>query len=140
MKRIEGQTRRAAHPFLLIVAVLVSGCSAFWTTAPIGADRFVEARFLVPLEDNHGVAFEASRFEWLEEELAQRFGGYTLEGEFDGGWRDDKRLIKERSRRYLVAIQRSRVSELLQFLRLVKKEFHQKSLYVSFTHGEVVFL
>lgn len=130
-------------PPLLLLAVFASagaGCSLFGPRALRQADAFVEVRFLVPLEDNRGVAFDDSRFEWLEDRLAERFGGYTVEGVFPGAWHDGRRVVRETSRRYLVAVPEERVDELIGFLHDVKREFHQESLYVSVIRGAVMFL
>jgi hypothetical protein len=125
---------------LAIALSLAAGCSTPDARIDLEARRFVEGRFLVPIKDNQGNAFDESRFEWLETQLARQFGGYTLEGIFPGGWHDGRRLLKEESRRYVVALERQRIRELLTFLRQVKKEFRQESLYVSFTEGRVFFL
>jgi len=108
--------------------------------APAAPDRHVEVRFLIPVADAVGTPFDASRFRWLEEELTGRFGGFTYEGLFRGAYRDRARMVEENSRRYVVALRQSALPELLRFLEKVKTEFKQKTLYVSISQGEVLFL
>lgn len=126
---------------LVAVVVLSDGCSLVGRRPAADDDAtYIEARFLIPIVSNSGSAFEKSRFQWVEDELTRRFGGYTLEGVFEGAYLDNGRIVREKSRRYLVAVPRDRLDELKEFLREVKSRFGQKSLYVSIAESQALFL
>ncbi|MCX7049230.1 MAG: hypothetical protein NTX50_27560 [Candidatus Sumerlaeota bacterium] len=124
---------------LLLVLLAAAGCSVkdMGGKAP---DSYVEARFLLPIKDNQGAPFEESRFQWLEQDMARKFGGYTYEGLYKGAYYDGKVTQFETSRRYVIAVRKSRMNELKNYLMKIKKEFGQKSLYLSISQGEVMFL
>ena len=117
-----------------------TGCSSSLWVSLTGGDRIVEARFLLPIKDNKGVAFAESRFTWLEEEMTRRFGGFTYEGLFPGAYYDKHSIMRDTSRRYRIAVPKWRLEELERFLRKVKTDFGQQSLYFSVTEGQVLFL
>jgi len=134
---------RQVAPLMILAAMLAAayGCMPPPRRQPSGAPvPTIEARFLLPEQDNLGRPFDPELFKWVEDDLARRFGGWTYEGLFPGGWNDGRRIVREQSRRYLIAIDRAKVDELKTFLKQVKERFHQKSLYLSFTQCEVVYL
>ena len=131
--------RDSAAGLAFVLLIAAAGC-ARPQLAPKEPDNYVEIRFLIPIVDNQGTPFEENRFQWMEEEMAKKFGGYTYEGQFKGAYYDGKRIMNETSRRYVIAVRRSRLVEIKNFLLKVKKDFSQKSLYLSISKDEVVFL
>jgi hypothetical protein len=78
---------------------------------------------------------------WLEHEL-YIFGGGTRAPNLYPGWyldRDTGAQVRDRSRKYLVAESRARLSELRGLLRHACREFHQKCIYLSVA-GRVEFV
>jgi hypothetical protein len=98
--------------------------------------------FLIPLIDNEGQPFPASDWDWLQDELVVRFGGWTLDGRVEGAWKDSEsgQVYRDRSVRYVVVVAESAVSDLLSFLGEVKVHFRQLALYVERPVTEVTFL
>lgn len=98
--------------------------------------------FIVPLLSNEGQPFPASDWDWLQDQLVARFGGWTLDGKVEGAWRDEKsgQVFRDTSLRYVVVVQETEVSGLIAFLGDVKVRFSQLALYVERPQTEVIFL
>jgi hypothetical protein len=98
--------------------------------------------FIVPLLSNEGQPFPASDWDWLQDELVSRFGGWTLDGKVEGAWRDAEsgQIFRDSSLRYVVVVEENAVSDLLAFLGEVKVRFSQLALYVERPQTEVIFL
>jgi hypothetical protein len=98
--------------------------------------------FLIPLLNNAGQPFSASDWDWLQDQLVVRYGGWSLDGTVEGAWRDAQsgQVYRDRSARYVVVVSESEVSGLLSFLGEVKTHFEQLALYVECPVTEVTFL
>ncbi len=97
--------------------------------------------FLVPLLDNDSQPFPASDWDWMQDELVARYGGWTLDGHVEGAWRDDSgQVYRDRSVRYVVVVPETAVSGLFSFLGDIKARFRQLALYVEQPVTEVIFL
>mgnify|MGYP000530729165 CR=1 FL=1 len=125
---------------VILALILASGCWRAPLSLSSDASAMVETRFLLPVASNTGIPFEESRFEWLEEQLTRRFGGFTYEGEFRGGYYHKGKILRETSRRYVVAVRRAQLPELMRFLHEVKRDFKQEALYVVVSTAEVQML
>lgn len=124
-----------------LVAAAMAGCvppRRVPQPNPSSPARYLEARVFIPLADVGGHAFAESRFRWLEDQFAQRFGRWVNLGDFDTGSSDGRGSVRERTRRYLITIKDDDVEPFLSFLRQVKKEFHGRHLNVSFVEGVVM--
>jgi hypothetical protein len=78
---------------------------------------------------------------WLEDELLQ-FGGASRETAAIEGWYfdpDTGEQVRDRSRRYVVAVARNQVSRLRVLLRQACAVFRQKCIYLSVA-GDVEFV
>lgn len=93
----------------------------------------LKASFLIPLADNAGSPWARDRFEWLEEELLSQFGGWQIDAEVRGGWRNPEgRIFQERSLRYIVALEQDKLPGLRKFLaREVGEAFEQEAIYLE---------
>ena len=98
--------------------------------------------FLLPLIDNEGQPFSASDWDWIQDELVVRFGGWTLDGKVEGAWRDKEsgRVYRDASLRYVVVVEEPAVSSLFAFLGEAKARFRQLALLVESPVTEVTFL
>ena len=68
------------------------------------------------------------------------FGGYTLEGPFEGAWvADDGRVYEETSYRLEVLVPPERVSEARQLFTRVGKQLGQRAIYFEVREaGEII--
>ncbi|MBL4846040.1 MAG: hypothetical protein JKY65_10980 [Planctomycetes bacterium] len=110
--------------------------------------ELVECHFLVPLvRDGNRRPHQPSAWRFLQDSLFRRFGGRSgpeglyvairpTPGEYkshSGG------RVEDESRRYIVAVEESRVDELKRFLARVANTFDQEAIYLS-VRGRVVFV
>jgi hypothetical protein len=64
------------------------------------------------------------------------FGGYTLEGPFEGAWvADDGRVYEETSYRFEVLVPPERVSEAREVFTRMGKQFGQGAIYFEVRDG-----
>src|SRR5438128_8733427 len=68
------------------------------------------------------------------------FGGYTLEGPFEGSWvADDGRVYEETSYRLEVLVHANRVSEARELFIRLGKQFGQRAIYFEVRDaGEII--
>ena len=109
-------------------------------------ERIVECSFFVPTRRDanlsDGRPHGADTWEKLTDELFARFDGGTAAPDlYRGFYRDPDtgQRVDDESRRYLVAVPKSRVSEVRQLLADVCDWFQQKCIYLS-VGGEVEFV
>jgi hypothetical protein len=103
----------------------------------VARKRLVECSFLIPIRRDRGLSdgklHLTTTWAWLEEELCV-FGGATRAPDLYEGWYldpDTGQRVRDRSRRYLVAMPKARVAELRRLLRQVCVKFAQKCIYLS---------
>ena len=73
-------------------------------------------------------------WEWLDDELFDRFSGRTIApGLYDGFYRDADtgERVADASRKYVVAMTESQLEELRTLLAVVCVKFQQKCIYLS---------
>ncbi|MFQ5731192.1 MAG: hypothetical protein ACE5KM_04460 [Planctomycetaceae bacterium] len=108
--------------------------------------KYTECSFLIPIcgdanlsdGDPHPVEY----WEWLFDELFERFGGGTLApGMWEGFYTDPDSgtRVSDESRKYIVAILESELPSLRGFLAECCREFDQKCVYLSVA-GDVEFV
>lgn len=81
-------------------------------------------------------------WEWLDDELFDRFSGRTIApGLYDGFYRDPDtgERVADESRKYVVAMNESQLEELRALLSVVCVKFQQKCIYLSLA-GQVEFI
>jgi hypothetical protein len=107
--------------------------------------RLVECSFLIPIQRDEGLSDGGTHsrraWNWLENELMQ-FGGATRAGELYHGWYldpDTRRPVRDRSKKYLVALTREDVERLRSLLVKACVVFEQKCIYLSVA-GQVEFV
>jgi hypothetical protein len=105
----------------------------------------LECSFLIPIRRDgnlsDGRAHPARAWAWLEDRLCE-FGGATRATGLYEGWyldRDTGEPVKDRSRRYVVALPRGSLGVLRALLREACKVFRQKCIYLSVA-GHVEFV
>lgn len=109
------------------------------------ASTSIQTIFLLPLNEDviagNGENHPQSRWDWLESELCERFGGFTkLPGICEGKWVDSTgTVITDDSYQWLVAIPKSNLRKMRTFLKEVAFKFKQQCIYFSY-QGKVEFV
>jgi hypothetical protein len=111
----------------------------------VAAAALWECSFLIPIRRDailaDGKLHRRAAWAWLEGRLSA-FGGATRASGLYPGWYPDPQTgqrVDDRSRKYFVALPRSRVGELRALLREACGVFAQKCIYLSVA-GRVEFL
>ena len=107
---------------------------------------FVECAFLIPVVRDMNLAdgepHSAESWEWLTDELWDRFDGATIApGFYEGFYRDPDtgERVSDKSRKYIVAMSEDKVPRLKQLLAEVCGVFCQKCIYLNIA-GRVEFI
>ena len=110
------------------------------------APRQIECSFLIPIRRDadlsDGALHAMELWEWLNNELFDRFGGRTVApGLYDGFYRDPdtQERVADQSHKFIVAVSAVQLDELRALLAEVCVEFQQKCIYLSVA-GEVEFV
>ena len=100
--------------------------------------KLLECHFLIPIqrdsEISDGEPHEPATWQWLENELMDRFDGWRAEtAPHRGAWRSSKtgRISCDVCRCYLVAVVKNELKELRRFLQLACGTFAQQCIYLS---------
>jgi hypothetical protein len=106
----------------------------------------LECSFLIPIfrdgELSDGKVHKPWLWDWIEDELHVRFGGFTVApGRFRGSYTDPdtEERVSDESVRFTVAVTESRVDELRNLLSGACVIFQQKCIYLSIA-GQVEFI
>ena len=109
------------------------------------ATVLLECSFLIPVRRDRslsdGKPHQAKTWFWLEHELFV-FGGATRAPDLYEGWyldRDTGKSVRDRLRKYYVAVPRAQVGQLRGILREACRKFRQKCIYLSVA-GRVEFV
>jgi hypothetical protein len=110
------------------------------------AGNRLECSFLIPLKRDallsDGAEHRPEAWEWLDNELFDRFGGATkAPGEYHGFYRDPdtQQQVHDASLRFIVAVSEEDVDQLRQLLMAACVLFAQKCIYLSVA-GQVEFV
>ncbi len=108
--------------------------------------RALECSFFIPIRRDanlsDGEPHSAEIWEWLDEELFNRFrGGTAAPGLYDGFYRDPDTAerVSDESRKFQVAVSVPQVDDLRALLAEACIKFQQKCIYLSVA-GEVEFI
>lgn len=109
-------------------------------------DGLVECAFLIPIVRDanlsDGEPHTIVAWDWLTDELWERFGGATMApGYYEGFYRDPDtgERVSDKSSKFIVATGEDRLSELKQFLAEACNVFCQKCIYLNIA-GRVEFI
>jgi hypothetical protein len=94
----------------------------------------------VPTHRNDGSKIKQSERRAILTVVRDTFGGYTLEGPFEGAWvADDGRVYEETSYRLEVLVPPERVSEARELFTRIGKQLGQRAIYFEVRDaGEVI--
>lgn len=108
--------------------------------------KVVECSFFVPIRRDvnlsDGQLHSTELWEWLDDELFDRFSGRTIApGLYEGFYRDPDtgERVADESRKYVVALAENQLDELRSLLSAACVRFHQKCIYLS-AAGQVEFI
>lgn len=111
----------------------------------MASQALLECSFLIPVRRDRnlsdGKPHPAETWLWLDHELFV-FGGATRAPNLYPGWYldpDTGEQVRDRSRKYFVAVPRARLNELRGLLRQACGQFAQKCIYLSVA-GRVEFV
>lgn len=111
----------------------------------MAGQALLECGFLIPIRRDKnlsdGKPHPTKAWDWLEKELYY-FGGATRASEHYKGWYVDphtRKVVKDLSCKYLVAVQEAELDKLRALLRSACKVFQQKCIYLSIA-GRVEFI
>jgi len=92
----------------------------------------IRTLLLVPVRDNQGEPFPPPAWRALEERLFGLSRGYSIEGVAAGVWESDGRTFRDRSRRYIVAIERwAQFCDWIDIVRWARVHLRQEALYIE---------
>lgn len=99
----------------------------------------IETYFLVPIREDKevgdGQLHKPEKWKNLQDALYRRFGGHTHERRIhyvlglEGDYADGARRVVDESRKYVVALERQKLSDMRCFLEGVADDFRQKEIY-----------
>lgn len=106
----------------------------------------IECSFLIPMrrdaEISDGKPHGRDSWLWLESTLYDRFDAFTAApGEYRGVWKSPstQSRIRDKCRKYEVAVLRGRLPELRGVLRAACDKFEQRCIYLSVAgHVELI--
>jgi len=111
----------------------------------VASQPLLECSFLIPVRRDRnlsdGKPHPPKTWFWLEDELLA-FSGATRAPNAYQGWyldADTGERVRDRSRKYFVAVPRGRIPELRGLLRQACSKFRQKCIYLSVA-GQVEFV
>lgn len=109
-------------------------------------DPVLECSFFVPIRRDadlsDGELHSTDIWEWLDDELFDRFSGRTIApGLYDGFYRDPdtQERVADESRKFIVALPESQLDDLRALLATACVKFQQKCIYLS-AAGQVEFI
>ncbi len=111
----------------------------------VGRIALLECSFLIPIRRDRNLSdgrpHTREAWNWLDDQLYE-FEGATRANQLYEGWYRDSgtgKAVRDRSRKYYVALARSEVERLRSLLREVCRVFRQKCIYLSVA-GHVEFV
>jgi hypothetical protein len=111
----------------------------------VAGKTLLECSFLIPIRRDRNLSdgrlHRTTAWAWLESHLGD-FGGATRASGLYEGWYldpDTEEPVRDRSRRYTVALPRAKLGRLRALLREACRVFRQKCIYLSIA-GHVEFI
>ena len=96
---------------------------------------------LIPLARNDGMPVGPVELRGILNRLLTEFGGYTVAGEVEGGWRSPTGVAhRERNTQVWVAVEPRQVAKLRRLVREIGRQLGQESMYLEITGGKVEIL
>jgi hypothetical protein len=94
----------------------------------------------IPTHRNDGTTISTRGRRAILTAVRDTFGGYTLEGPFEGAWvADDGRVYQETSYRLEVHVPPERVSEVRDLFTRIGKQLGQRAVYFEVREtGEII--
>lgn len=123
---------RRRAPALAVAAMLVAGCQ---TARP---PDLVRCTLLVPRVHGDGSPVTAAEISAIEDDLFERFGGFTDAGEVVGAYRSRSGArVNDRSRSLWIAIDPARIPGLRRVVIDIGRRLGQESMYFEMPDGRV---
>lgn len=98
-----------------------------------------EYTMLVPCRLNDGKKVSRKKFDWLEKNMLQSFGGFTNTGTVQGSWiNEEGRLFRDKNRRYAVAC--NDITTVEELAKIVARKWEQEAIYIAQTATNVEFI
>ncbi len=90
----------------------------------------------IPTHRNDGSKVSARERRTFLTQVRDTFGGYTLEGPFQGAWvADDGQAYEETSYRLEVLVPPERLSEVRELFTQIGKQLGQRAIYLEVREG-----
>ena len=90
----------------------------------------------IPTHRNDGSKISTRERRAILNLVRDTFGGYTLEGPFEGAWvADDGRVYEETSYRLEVLVPPKRLSEARELFKRIGKRLGQRAIYLEVREG-----
>src|SRR5437016_4316832 len=96
---------------------------------------------LIPLARNDGTAVKARELGDILNKFLETFGGYTVAGEVEGGWRSPAgKKYQERNTQVWVVIERHQLPALRRLVVQIGRQLGQEAMYLEVSKGNVEIL
>ncbi len=96
---------------------------------------------LIPLARNDGSPVEESELRGILNRLLTEFGGYTVAGEVEGGWRSPSgHEYHDRNTQIWVVIEELQLSDLRKLVLDIGRQLGQEAMYLEVSTGSVEIL
>jgi hypothetical protein len=100
----------------------------------------VKCTFLLPLHDNAGNVFDALTINGILDMVAEKFGGYTSEGEVFGTYRMlNEKIVKDRSLKIVCCVPACEVGDLKRLVSEFGSALGQETMYFEKSLSNVTF-
>ena len=98
----------------------------------------IKCILLIPLVHGNGSPVEQSELRGILNRLLFEFGGYTVAGEVEGGWRSpDGKEYRDRNTQVWVAVESRRLPALRQTVAEIGRQLGQEAMYLEVSGGHV---
>src|SRR5437660_12367231 len=93
---------------------------------------------LIPLARNDGSPVKAKELRGILNRLLEAFGGYTVAGSVEGGWRSPSgKKYHERNTQVWVVVERHQLPALRRLVVQVGRQLGQEAMYLEVSKGNV---
>jgi len=96
---------------------------------------------LIPLARNDGTPVAQAELRAILHRILQEFGGYTVAGEVEGGWRSPSGVeFRDRNTQVWIAIEQRQLAALRRFVREIGRLLGHEAMYLEVTEGKIEIL